>query len=50
MTKKVVKYLKKTINMNLIFSQKITNCFLKKLLPYSLIAYINSNSAKKPKN
>lgn len=48
--KRVVRYLKRTIKMGLIFGWKSVEWLPKDLLLYRLIGYINSNFAEDPKD
>lgn len=48
--KRIIRYLKSIIKIDLIFGQKIANCYLRKLLSYSLIRYADSNFTKDLKN
>lgn len=48
--KRVVRYLKRTVDMGLVFGQKTANCLLREPSPYGLIGYADSNFAKNPKD
>lgn len=48
--KRVVRYLKDTIDISLILGQKIVNCLPKKPSPYSLVSYADNNFAEDPKD
>lgn len=43
MVKRVVRYLKSTMDISLIFDQKIANYFLRKSPPYNLVDYVDSD-------
>ncbi len=49
-TKRVVRHLKRTIKMRLIFGQKSKAQLPRDLLPYELIDYVNSNFAEDLEN
>lgn len=48
--KRVVRYLKGIIDLDLIFGQEIANRFPKKLPPHGLVSYANSNFARDPED
>lgn len=45
MAKRVVRYLKDTIDIGLIFSQETANCLSKEPPPFGLVGYANNNFA-----